>query len=101
MKELQTAIQTLVVIGVVAGGWSRFMEMIFDLARVIAKRIERKEVVLTDKEIEMLTTSKMQDDEAYKDFALRVAMNKRNIKWQSMSYNKANHKLYYWTNYST
>lgn len=96
MKELQMAWTTLLIIMAFMGGLMRFLDMLFEIARFIAKRIDRKEVVLTAKEIEEIVSY----DDSFKEVVLRRLLNKRNIPWRSMSFNKINSRLYYWTNYN-
>lgn len=103
MRELQMTVQTLLVVGVIAGGWLRFMEMIFDISRTIAKRIDRKEVVLTTKEIEEITADMASPKLTQKEAEAHIIgniMQKRRIQWRAISYDRANHKLYFWQNYS-
>jgi hypothetical protein len=95
MREPLLIVEAILLPCALAGGLIAFMEMIFGVARVIAKRIEREELVLTTKEIEEINTA----DNNSKDFVIRTIMNRRNIEWKSMSFNKATNRLYYWTNY--
>lgn len=104
MRELQMAVQTLLVVGVIAGGWSRFMEMIFYISRAIAKRIDRKEVVLTAKEIEEITSEPKTPTglsrKELESYTIGNIMQRRRIQWRAIQYDRANHKLYFWQNYS-
>lgn len=86
----------LLIVMAFMGGLMRFLDMLFEIVHLIIKRIDRKEVILTAKEIEEIASY----EESFKEVVIHRLINKRNIPWRSMLFDKTSGRLYYWKNYN-